>query len=177
MELITRRLILRAWQEQDAEDLYRYAKDPEVGIPAGFCAHTSVQKSLEVIRSVLTRPGVYAVCLKEDRCAIGSIGLYRSDIAEKKDECELGYWLAKPYWGKGIITEAAQEIIRHAFAELKLQRVWCGYYDGNVKSRRVMDKLGFVYHHTNEGIEVKAVNEIRTGHVMLLTRKAWNKIK
>ena len=57
-----------------------------------------------------------------------------------------------------------------------MNRIWCGYYDGNEKSRRVQEKLGFVYHHTTEGLEVKQMNEIRTGHVMLMTREQWEKV-
>jgi len=58
-----------------------------------------------------------------------------------------------------------------------MNRIWCGYYDGNEKSRRVQEKLGFVYHHTTEGLEVKQLGEIRTGHVMLMTRETWEKTK
>ena len=54
-----------------------------------------------------------------------------------------------------------------------MERIWCGHYDGNVKSRRVQEKLGFTYHHKTEGIEVSQLGEIRTGHVMLMTRQMW----
>jgi RimJ/RimL family protein N-acetyltransferase len=66
-------------------------------------------------------------------------------------------------------------MLRYAFEDLHMNRVWCGYYDGNAKSRRVQEKLGFVYHHTTEGIEVTQVNEIRTGHVMLMTKETWER--
>ena len=71
MILETIRLILRPWCEDDAEDLYKYASDPEVGPPAGWLPHTSVENSLEIIRNVLSAPETYAVCLKEDGKAIG----------------------------------------------------------------------------------------------------------
>lgn len=77
MILTTDRLILRPWKESDAEDLYEYAKDPDVGPIAGWPVHTSVDNSLEIIRNVLSAPEVYAVCLKENDKAIGSIGLHR----------------------------------------------------------------------------------------------------
>ncbi len=175
MTLKTKRLILRPWREDDAENLYKYASAPEVGPPAGWAPHTSVENSREIIKTVLSAPETYAVCLKEDGKAIGSIGLHRADLAELDDEYELGYWIGKPFWGQGLIPEASREMLRHAFEELGMNRIWCGYYDGNVKSRRVQEKLGFVYHHTTEGIEVSQVNEVRTGHVMLLTREDWEK--
>jgi len=163
------------WREEDAEELYKYASDPEVGPIAGWPPHTSVDNSREIIRNVLSAPETYAVCLKETGKPIGSIGLHRNDIAETDDEYELGYWIGKPYWGQGLIPEASREIIRHAFEELGMNRIWCGHYDGNFKSRRVMEKLGFVYHHTTEGIELSLLSEIRTGHVLLLTKEMWNK--
>jgi hypothetical protein len=58
-----------------------------------------------------------------------------------------------------------------------MNRVWCGHYDGNRKSRRVMEKLGFVYHHTTEGIELELLGEVRTGHVLLMTRERWQRIQ
>lgn len=65
MTLETTRLVLRPWDESDAEELYRYAKDPEVGPIAGWPVHTSVQNSREIIRDVLSAPETYAVVLKE----------------------------------------------------------------------------------------------------------------
>ena len=175
MILETNRLMLRSWREDDAEELYKYASDPDVGPPAGWPPHTSVENSREIIRTVLSASETYAVCLKEDGKPIGSVGLHRNDIAENDDEYELGYWIGKPFWGQGLIPEASREMLRHAFEDLGMARIWCGHYDGNIKSRRVQEKLGFVYHHTTEGIEVSLLGETRTGHVMLLTREDWEK--
>ena len=177
MTLKTARLILRPWCEDDAEDLYKYASDPEVGPPAGWPPHTSVENSREIIKNVLSAPETYAVCQKGTCKPIGSIGLHRNDLAEQDDEYELGYWLGKPFWGQGLIPEASRELLRYAFEDLGMNRIWCGHYDGNIKSRRVQEKLGFVYHHMTEGLEVKQLREIRTGHVMLMTRETWEKIK
>ncbi len=173
MILETNRLILRPWREDDAEELYQYAQDPEVGPPAGWRPHTDVADSREIIRTIFSAPETYAVCLKETGKPIGSIGLHRNDLAEQDDEYELGYWLGKPFWGQGLIPEASRELLRYAFEDLGVTRIWCGHYDGNVKSRRVQEKLGFVYHHTTEGIQVKQLNETRTGHIMLMTREMW----
>ena len=173
----TKRLILRPWCEEDAEELYRHAADPDVGPRAGWPVHTSVENSREIIRDVLSAPETYAVCLKTDGRPVGSVGLHRKDLAQREDEYELGYWIGKEFWGQGLIPEAAREILRHAFEDLNMQTVWCGYYDGNHKSRRVQEKLGFVYHHTTEGIELSQMNEIRTGHALLLTREQWEKVR
>ena len=177
MILQTKRLILRPWSENDAEELYKYASDPEVGPPAGWPPHTSVENSREIIRTVLSAPETYAVCLKENGKPIGSVGLHRNDLAERDDEYELGYWIGKPFWGQGLIPEASRELLRYAFEDLGMNRIWCGYYDGNEKSHRVQEKLGFVFHHTTEGLEVKLLNEIRTGHSSLMTKERWQKVQ
>lgn len=75
MILETGRLILRRWEEADAEELYQYAKDPAVGPIAGWPPHTSVENSREIIRDVLTAPETYAVVLKETGKPVGSIGI------------------------------------------------------------------------------------------------------
>ena len=71
------------------------------------------------------------------------------------------------------IPEASRELIRHAFEDLGVKRIWCGHYDGNVKSRRVQEKLGFIYRYTTHGLDVPLVGEKRTGHTQLLTREQW----
>ena len=175
----TKRLILRPWQEADAESLYAYAKDPDIGLPAGWPPHKSVEDSRDVIRYVLSAPQTYAVCLK-DGSPIGSISLKlkgSTDMTDREDECELGFWIGKPFWGQGLIPEAAEELLRHAFEELGMRAVWCGYYEGNVKSRRVQEKLGFVYQHTTEGLELPLLGELRTGHTMLLTKERWKNLR
>ena len=75
MILETERLLLRPWEERDAEDLYRYASHPDVGPIAGWPVHTSVENSREIIREVLSAPETYAVVLKENGHPVGSIGL------------------------------------------------------------------------------------------------------
>ena len=180
MPLETSRLLLRPWRAEDAADLYAYAKDPDVGPAAGWPPHSSVDNSRDLIRGVLSAPETYAVCRKADGRPIGSIGLKMgeaTDLTDRADECELGYWIGKPFWGQGLIPEAAQEILRHGFEDLCMRAIWCGYYDGNDKSRRVQEKLGFCYHHTTQEVEVPLLNEVRVGHVSLLTRERWETLR
>ena len=137
------------------------------------------ENSREIIRNVLSAPETYAVCLK-DGTAIGSVGLKlkgSTDMTDREDECELGYWIGKPYWGQGLIPEACRELLKHAFTQLGMGAVWCGYYDGNEKSRKVQQKLGFIYHHTAENLEVSLLGERRTGHTNLMTKERWQKVE
>ena len=73
------------------------------------------------------------------------------------------------------MSEAAREIIRHAFEELGMTTIWCGYYEGNYKSKRVQEKLGFIYHHTCEEVAVPLMNEVRVGHTNHMTKEQWKK--
>jgi [ribosomal protein S5]-alanine N-acetyltransferase len=173
MILYTERLILRPWEESDAESLYEYAKDPEVGPIAGWPPHTSVENSRDIIKTVLGVDETYAICKKEDQKAIGSIGLMRgkkSNLDILEDEGEIGYWIGVPFWGQGFVPEAVRELIRYGFMDLNLNRMWCGYFEGNEKSRRVQEKCGFRYHHTNKDIYWALMNEIRTEHVTCLEK-------
>lgn len=137
----TERLILRPWQESEAEILYKYAKDPDIGPVAGWAPHTSVEDSLKIIRTVFSAPETYAVVLKETDEPVGCCGIMFSSslhIASLSDkEAEIGYWIGKPYWGQGLIPEAVKALLVRCFRELKLETVWCGYYEGNDKSKRV----------------------------------------
>lgn len=179
MILESKRIVLRPWMAEDAENLYEYAKDPLVGPSAGWPVHKSVEESRGIIENVLSAPETYALCLKASGKPVGSIGLKLkgfNDMSDREDECELGYWIGRPFWGQGLVPEAAEILLHRAFTELKMRVVWCGYYDGNIKSRRVQDKLGFIYHHTTEGLEVELLNETRTGHVMYMSLERWLKL-
>ena len=101
MVLDTKRLLLRPWEETDAETLYKYAKDPQVGPIAGWPPHTSVQNSRDIIRDILSAEETYAVVLKSTGEPVGSVGLMigdKSNIEIRSDEGEIGYWLGVPYW-------------------------------------------------------------------------------
>ena len=178
--LETQRLILRKWIEEDADSLFEYAKDPEVGPVAGWPPHKSKEESLDVIRNVFHGAECYAICEKGKGKAIGAIELKlngHTDMTNCDDECELGYWLGKPFWGRGYMPEAAREIIRHGFEELGMNTIWCGYYDGNQKSKRVQEKVGFIYHHTCEDVPVPLMNEVRVEHTNVMTKERWLSLK
>ena len=174
--LKTERLILRRWEDSDAESLFEYAADPDVGPIAGWPPHQSIEESRDVIKNVFNGKEAYAICLKTDDRAIGAIELKlngHTDLTDRDDECELGYWLGKPFWGQGIMPEAVKEILRHAFEKIGMTKGWAGYYEGNIKSKRVQEKSGFRYQWKSEGVDVPLMHEKRTGHVSSMTKDQW----
>jgi len=174
--LETKRLLLRQWKYSDAKDLYEYAKDPLVGLSAGWEPHKSVEYSRKLIKSAEFETETYAVVLKESKKIIGSVGMVlgkASNLGLLDNEGEVGCWVGVPFWGMGIMPEAVNELIRHGFEDLGLSKIWCAYFDGNEKSKRVQDKCGFVYHHTNENVECFLLKKRITEHVACLGKETW----
>ena len=142
----TERVILRPWRENDAETLFKYASDPQVGPRAGWPPHKSVEESLQIIRTVFNTEGMWAVELKETGEPIGCVGYLpasHSNLAIGENQVEVGYWIARPYWGRGICTEALRRVIDHCFREKGFSVLWGDYFPENPASGRVMEKCGF----------------------------------
>lgn len=78
---------------------------------------------------------------------IGAIGFSDFEIG-KDHKAEVGYWLAKPFWGKGIVADALKVMVDWAFIELKLIRITAHIFAFNSGSQRVLEKNGFVYEGT-----------------------------
>lgn len=148
----TSRLILRPWELADAEDLYRYAQDPDVGPNAGWKPHESLEESRSIVESwVRGEEGedIWAIVLKETGHVVGSIGLHHDAKRAGVPNCRsLGYVLAKPCWGHGYMTEAVHSVLRYGFTELGLSLVTVTHYAYNQRSRRVIEKCGFHYEGT-----------------------------
>lgn len=178
MILQTARLILRPWKLEDAKALYECAKDPKVGPAAGWPVHTSVENSREIIENVLSAKETYAIVLKTENTVVGSIGLQIGETSHEgvaEDEAEIGYWIGSKYWGQGLIPEATREIMRYAFENLEMKKLWCGYYEGNEKSHRVQEKCGFHLHHINENMPCPLMNDTRTTYMNCITYEEWKK--
>lgn len=142
----TQRILLRHWQETDAEALYICAKDPDVGPRAGWPPHKSVEESLDVIRNVFANDTTWAIVLKETGKPIGCMGYFThatSNIPIGENDCEVGYWVAKPYWNKGICTEALRLMLDYCVNVMHFENVWSDHFVGNPASGRVMEKCGF----------------------------------
>lgn len=152
--LSTNRLLLRAFTMEDLADFYEYCKDPDTGVHAGWKPHESMEESRDILHHFIEEREVWAICEKQSGKVIGSIGLHRDSKRRRNfNQCRMmGYVLSKAYWGQGLMTEAAKEVLRHAFEDLGLEMVTISHFSYNQRSARVIEKLGF----HREGILRKA---------------------
>ena len=173
--LETDRLILRPFTPDDAQELYAYASHPEVGPPAGWAPHTDVAESRRVIETIFLPADTLAVVRRADGRLIGSagfVGKHRTELGEPSEE--VGYSLARDCWGQGLIPEAVEAILRHAFGELGYAAIWAAYYDGNRKSKRVMQKCGMTY-RLSRTEAVEQLGETRLAHYFAVTKREWER--
>lgn len=175
---ITENLILRPWDMDDVDYLYKYGTEPVIGLSAGWKPYKTFEDCLAAVENVFTKPGVYAIVHKETNEVIGSIGMHAGDktsrgLGSDENQAEVWYWLGKPYWGQGLIAEAAKPLIEFGFLDLDLNRIWIAYFDGNTKSRRVAEKLGFVYSHFADNVRVEALGEFKKEHYMVLEKEEF----
>ena len=173
--LETDRLILRPFTPDDAQELYAYASHPEVGPPAGWAPHKDPEESRRVIETIFLPADTLAVVRRADGRLIGSagfVGKHRTELGEPSEE--VGYSLARDCWGQGLIPEAVEAILRHAFGELGYAAIWAAYYDGNRKSKRVMQKCGMTY-RLSRTEAVEQLGETRLAHYFAITKREWER--
>lgn len=164
---------MRLAEEKDAADVFEYARDPKVGPIAGWPPHRDVDESRTIIRTVFAAPGTAVMELKENGKVIGTVGFvdrHRTEFPGPDDE--IGYALSPAYWGRGLMPEAVREVLRHGFEDMGLNTIWCAHYDGNDKSRRVIEKTGFRYRFSENG-RVELMDEVRLEHYYALTKEEW----
>lgn len=173
MELTTPRLLLRPFREEDAEALYAYARNPRVGRAAGWKPHESAAESLEVIRTVFCGPHVFALTERESGRLIGAAGFTGGVLEETPaPQDEIGYSLSPEFWGRGLMTEAAEALLDFGFGDRGLAAVWCNHYEENHRSRRVIEKYGFRYLYTRD-VRDEPSGALRPACFYLLTREEW----
>lgn len=173
--LITDRLMLRPWREEDAHALYLHAKNPHIGPDAGWRPHDSEEHSREVIQTILMRPDSYAITLRDSShpdMPVGSVSLKDAEVSPLANpgEAELGYWIAYKLWGHGLASEAAGRLVQRGFEELGLSRIWASTFIDNERSKRVLTKLGFRYDSTRRS---RIDPEWPESDVYQLSRSRW----
>ncbi|PZO36475.1 MAG: GNAT family N-acetyltransferase [Pseudanabaena frigida] len=144
----TPRLILRKLVIEDAEDIFAYASDPQVTTYTLWEAHQSIEDTYEYLNNIafeLYRSGKgidFGIVEKGSNKLIGTCGLHTTPIHRR---AELGYVLARDYWGQGLMTEAAQAAISFGFHVMQLLRIQAFCAVENVGSARVLEKAGMQF--------------------------------
>ncbi|MBE0700155.1 MAG: GNAT family N-acetyltransferase [Acholeplasmataceae bacterium] len=149
--LMTERLILRALKPSDLDDFYGYAKKPTIGPSAGWKPHGSLEESQKILMMMISENEVWGITLKNSDQLIGTLGLHVRNFENAlENKKEIGYVLDDVYWGRGLMVEAVKKVLDDAFMEQELSEVLCGHAVDNDRSRRVVEKTGFVYTHTEK---------------------------
>lgn len=159
---------LRPWQISDLDSLVVHANNPHIArnLTNAF-PHPYTREAGENFIQYASAPGKMVFAIIVDGQAVGGIGVHpQSDIFSKN--AEMGYWLSETYWGQGIVSAAIEEIVNHAFANSKLERIFARPFGSNQASCRVLEKNGFVLearlHQTiykNEKYEDELIYAIR----------------
>ena len=147
-------ITLRPWKESDADNLYNLAKSPNIGPTAWWPPHKSVEESLNVIRTIFSKKETYAIIYQNQ--IVGCVGLLFYPNCNHdwgKDSAEIGYWVGEEFQNRGIATKASKILVERAFKELDVKNIYGTYNWDNLKSKRVLEKLGFKYYKDIEKID------------------------
>lgn len=135
---------LRPWQENDVPSLLKYADNPTIAryMTDKFVSPYTQDQGKRFIQYAMDADPlrIFAIVVQEE--AVGAIGIHpQSDIEQKN--AELGYWLGEPFWGKGIMTAAIQQIVEYGFKTWEINRIFARPFGSNIGSQRALEKAGF----------------------------------
>ncbi|MCU0433483.1 MAG: GNAT family N-acetyltransferase [Bacteroidia bacterium] len=165
-------ITLRPWRETDLENLLKYANNANIAtnLTNGFPHPYPREKGEEMIAKVTKadQPNILAITINDE--FIGSIGLhFQQDIFFRN--AELGYWVAEPFWGRGIATSAIKQITAYGFEHWPhLDRVFARPFGSNIGSQRALEKAGFLLEarlkgtiYKNDRVEDELIYAARRG--------------
>lgn len=147
-ELETERLILRKITLEDAHDMHVYGSNPEVTKYVTWNTHQSIEDTKEFLSFALSQYeqkelAPWGIEWKGTGKLIGTIDFVGWKIPHRG--AEIGYVLSQDWWGQGIATEAAKEVIKFGFMHMDLVRIQARCFVENAGSERVMQKAGMTY--------------------------------
>jgi [ribosomal protein S5]-alanine N-acetyltransferase len=146
--LETERLLLRKITLEDVEDMYSYASNEEVSKYVTWETHKTLSDTKEFVEFVIAqyenkKVAPWGIEYKENGKFIGTIDFVSWSL--KHHVAEIGYVLSQDFWGKGIVTEAAKEVIKFGFNNMDLVRIQARCFVENIGSSRVMEKTGMSF--------------------------------
>lgn len=168
IKITTERLILRPWKETDLEDFYEYASVDGVGQMAGWTPHKDIEESRTILGRFINGKKTFAI--EYSGKVIGSLGIemYNENNFPELSLLQgrsIGYVLAKPYWGQGIMPEAVKAVIDYLFCTVALDFILISHFAWNRQSARVIEKCGLKYikttiHETHLGTKEETIEHI-----------------
>lgn len=180
LTLETKRLLLREFKLNDAEDVFAFTKLSEVANSAGWPPYKSIAETTMRIKNFIDKQEVYAIELKEEKRVIGTIGVHHTSFHSqvlKTNKRQIGFSIHPNYWNKGYATEALEAVIQCLFLHKDIDRIYCSFITGNIASKRVMEKCGFVFFKEKEA----RLEFLKNGDTVLqefkITREMYQKKK
>ncbi|HWQ63411.1 MAG TPA: GNAT family protein [Methanospirillum sp.] len=161
MILKTPSSFLRPWSMDDRLSLVRHADNPDIaasmrdGFPSPY---TLADADRFLAMATGDHPHLFMAVVIDDQ-AVGGIGIHLLDDIYRRS-AEIGYWLSRPYWGQGIISDAVSAVLPVAFRNPDIIRIQAGVFSNNPRSMRVLEKNGFVL----EAIHKKAI--VKQGKIL-----------
>ena len=141
--------ILRPWAMSDLDNLVASANNNNIAkfMMDRFPHPYTRDAGEQFINLAMQGNPVNIFAIEADGKAVGGIGLHPLEDVERIN-AEMGYWLAEPYWGQGIITSAINEMVEYGFKNFPISRIFARPYGTNMGSQRVLEKAGFVLEAT-----------------------------
>jgi len=166
---------IRPWMLSDLDSLVRYANNWNVAknLTDKFPFPYSESNGQAFIEYANHDDPIHIFAIDIDGQAIGGIGIHPQGDIHRKN-AELGYWLAEPYWGQGIISNAIKQAVDFAFATYDIDRVFARPFGTNTASHKVLEKNNFILEGRFEKVLIKN-NEYIDELIYAVRREHWNK--
>ena len=136
---------LREWNLNDIDSLVKYANNYKIAVNLTdqFPHPYNIENGKAFIQMATKDIPISIFAIEINGEASGGIGLHLQTDIHKKN-AELGYWLAEPYWGKGIMSKAVKQMIDYGFKTFEIERIFARPFGTNIGSKKVLGKAGFI---------------------------------
>ncbi len=171
IEITTKRLLLRPWDDFDVDELFELAKDPDVLNWCGGKPQKTIGDALFVLHNFLEVDNCFAICSKENEKVMGSTCLLPSKDNKEGVICEVNYWIGKPFRKRGYAQETVEAMMHHAFVDLGASILVAKPLMKNETARRLQEKLGFLPFDLNRDAKEQCQNGQECSYG--LTKETW----
>ena len=144
--MTTERLIIDRVKKEDKVDYFNNISHDKKVLETFICNYADSLDSFDFSK-YLNRDDIFAIRLKETGKLIGIL----TKFLVEGDTVEIGYGIGSTYWNKGYTTEAVKEFIKYLINVERYRTILASFFTNNLASKRVMEKVGMVYSHTNIG--------------------------